>query len=205
MWKTVEVLRMPSSMTAPSPIKRANAAKTVKKVMDLFSPLHPTTYTLHLDFDAGRDGGKAKSGWEKRASQSLTELFDLTGDLSGLSVETLDYPIDYLEELSCRFDLNICMDAGHHLKYGHNLTATFEKYEKKIPIIHLHGVDFSSDLAKDHTSLDKTPEQEIEIIVHLLDRFSGVVSLEVFNLENLICSLNILSNFYQDIPRIKKD
>ena len=43
-------------------------------------------------------------------------------------------------------------------------------------------------------------EEEILKIIRVLENFRGVVSLEVFNLENLTRSLSVLSRYFQDIP-----
>ncbi|MCP4023845.1 MAG: sugar phosphate isomerase/epimerase [Desulfobacteraceae bacterium] len=191
------------SITDSSPLKRKIGVDTIKKVMDLFSPLNPTTHTLHVDFIEGRDDDKHRIDWEKRAKQSLSQLVPFMENSKPISIETLDYPIEYMDDLIRTFHLQVCVDAGHQLKYGHNLLKTFEKFKDRTPIIHLHGVDFSMAKVKDHTSLDKTPAQEFEKIRHVLNRFSQVVSLEVFSLKNLIQSLAFLSRFYNNIPYLK--
>jgi hypothetical protein len=53
---------------------------------------------------------------------------------------------------------------------------------------------------KDHKALDLLSQEEILKIVRVLENFRGVVSLEVFNLENLIRSLSVLFRYFQDIP-----
>ncbi len=190
------------SISDPWRAKRDTAVKAIKKVKTLFSPLNPTTHTLHLDYVEQRDMGPNRSKWEKRIKQSLKDLLDITGDLSFISVETLEYPVEYLEDLIKEFDLNVTIDAGHHLKCSQNLGATFEKYKQKTPVIHLHGVDFTLDPIKDHLSLNKIPHDKFKPVLDLMNQFTGVVSLEVFSLENLIQSLDFLSQIYKDIPTI---
>jgi sugar phosphate isomerase/epimerase len=104
-----------------------------------------------------------------------------------------------VEAMVDEFNFSICVDAGHQIKYGYDLINTFEKHKSKIPIIHLHGVDFSIPTGKDHTSLDKLPEKYASQIQFILKNFNGVVSLEVFNLENLNQSLEFLSKIFKDI------
>jgi len=70
--------------------------------------------------------------------------------------------------------------------------------------MHLHGVAFFDHEIKDHVSLDQLPEKYFVQIQRILERFTGVVSLEVFNLENLNGSLQCLSKvFNQIVPHIE--
>jgi hypothetical protein len=57
-------------------------------------------------------------------------------------------------------------------------------------------VDFSKQQIKDHTSLDKLPEQYCQEVRTILNNYTGVVSLEVFNLENLENSLFFLQKMF---------
>ena len=54
----------------------------------------------------------------------------------------------------------------------------------------------SQSTIKDHTSLDRLPEKYMSQIQTMLNNYTGVVSLEVFNLENLNLSLTWLSKFF---------
>ena len=198
------------SLTHESLEKRQKAKDTFLEVIDIFAPLNPTTHTLHLEMprDVKNDMGNQKmlNNWEKQTRQSLGALISDMSDPGIISIETLDYPFSCLETLVEEFDLSVCIDAGHQIKYGHNLLETFEKHKLRTPIIHLHGVDFSEQYIKDHTSLDKLPKKYLRQIRTILEQFSGVVSLEVFNLENLNRSLTHLSKVYRNIvPKINNN
>jgi len=188
------------SLTHESLNKRQKARDTILKVIDLFTPLAPTTHTLHLDMppDFKNDMGNQKKlkKWEEQARQSLDAVLSEISNPGTISIETLDYPFSCLESLVEELNLSVCIDAGHQIKYGHNLLKTFETHKVRTPIIHLHGVDFSDQKIKDHTSLDKLPPKYFRQIQTILEEFTGVVSLEVFNLENLNRSLTHLSTFF---------
>jgi len=195
------------SLTCESSLKRQNACDTILKVMDLFAPLIPTTYTLHLDLGPEMKNNMknqtAVNNWRKRARHSLQSIVSKLPRPDIISIETLDYPFFLIDSLVEEFDLSVCLDVGHQIKYGYDLLETYEKHQSRVSIIHLHGVAFLNHKIKDHTSLDQLPEKYFRQIQTVLERFSGVVSLEVFNLENLNRSLSFLSTTYGiNVPNI---
>ena len=188
------------SLTRGSMSQRQKACDTLLKVIDLFAPVAPTTYTLHLDMakEIKRDLGNSAQlkRWEERAGQSLDTIVSKLPHPECISIETLDYPFFLVESLVDQFDLSVCLDVGHQIKYGYNLLETYEKHQSRVTIIHLHGVSFSEPTVRDHTGLDLLPEKYFRQIQTILNNFQGVVSLEVFNLENLNRSLSFLSKPY---------
>ncbi|MBU8850083.1 MAG: sugar phosphate isomerase/epimerase, partial [Desulfobacterales bacterium] len=172
------------SLTHESLEERQKAKNTILTVIDLFAPLNPTTHTLHLDMPMDLKNDIEKQGklkkWIKQTRQSLGALLSDIPNPGIISIETLDYPFSCLETLVEELNLSVCIDAGHGIKYGYNILETFEKHKLRTPVIHLHGVDFSDQNIKDHTSLDKLPEKHFRQIHTILEDFTGVVSLEVF-------------------------
>ena len=199
------------SITHKSTKDRLKAGDAILKVMALFAPLKPTTYTLHLDmqkdFNTKNSIADKSLGnkWQDRVRQGFEAFLPQVPNPEIMSIETLDYPFDFVEPLIEEFNLSVCLDAGHQIKYGYNLLQTFEKHKSKTAIIHLHGVDFSQSKIKDHTSLDKLPGQYMKQVKTILNDYSGVVSLEVFNLENLNRSLICLSKLFRDIKPVRFD
>ncbi len=181
------------SLTCKSKRKQLKARDTILRVIDLFTSLTPTTHTLHLDMT---DDIKELKIWEERARQSLESLITNMPDPGIISIETLDYPFGLLETMVKELNLSVCIDVGHQIKYGYNLLETFEKNRLQTSIIHLHGVEFSPQAVKDHTALDLLPKKYFNQIQTILEKFTGVVSLEVFNLENLNRSLTALSKIF---------
>jgi len=184
------------SLTDISESQQARAADTLLEVIELFVPLTPTTYTLHLPMDRGMSTPRDLALWKERAHRGLELLVPQLLNPGKISLETLWYSPSYLQPLVTEFDLSLCIDAGHHFKYGHDLRTTFELFKGKIPVVHLHGVDFSGPAPRDHTRLDRLPNELFAEIAQLLSAFEGVVSLEVFNLENLNRSLAKLATVF---------
>ncbi len=183
---------------------RHKASDTYKLILENMAPLNPTTCTLHLPMpkkvqDKIQTPGVLET-WQDTMHKILSLLVAGIPDPKLISIETLEYPFEYVEELINEFGFSICIDAGHQIKYGYDLYQTFQKHKSKTTLIHLHGVDFSNDLKKDHTSLDKLPVDSLNLVEQLLSDFKGVVSLEIFNLVNLNRSLRILSQLFDNIP-----
>ncbi len=86
------------------------------------------------------------------------------------------------------FDFSICLDIGHILISGYPLEVYFEKYLADTSIIHLHGFQDGTD----HLGIDRLPASSLELIFSALRDYQGVLSLEVFSLEDLRKSLMVL-------------
>lgn len=184
-------------------VKQQKAADTLLRVMDRFYPLTPTTHTLHLEIPAdvkkNMKNQTRLAKWTDNVCQGLELLLNDIADPSIISIETLDYPFSLIEFLVLEFNLSVCIDAGHQIKYNTGLVQTFETHKSRTPIIHLHGVAFGDQDIKDHTSLDQLPKKYFRQVQRILEQFRGVVSLEVFNIENLNRSLLFLSMVFNHI------
>ncbi len=207
------------SLSQGSNMEQERAKETLVEVMALFKPLHPTTHTLHLEMpekilsglkdkdlqDKGHHGRHVNGNdqfakWKNRVHENLADFLDRTENPSGVSIETLNYPFDLVKTFVADFNLSVCADIGHGIKYGHDWMNTCQTHLSRLPVVHVHGVDFSSSALKDHTSLDVLPGDRLCPILDFLTTYSGVVSLEVFNYENLVRSLAVLSRFFKNIP-----
>ena len=175
---------------APERSIRRFALDTIKQIVDLTASLSPSTYTLHLPCDdAGVDNEQVKR-WLDRLNRSIKELVSAGMNGEMFSIETLDYPLDWVEDILIDFNLSVCIDVGHLILYGFDPEAVFKRHKNRTPILHLHGVDNH----KDHLPLDRLTKENVETVVRMLKQFEGVVSLEVFSFDHLKASLNFLDN-----------
>ncbi len=179
------------SLGAPEPSIRHFALETVKQVMDLTTTLSPSTYTLHLTYDEAGFDDEQVQRWRDRLNTSINKL--VSAGISGemISIETLDYPLDWVEDILLDFNLSVCIDVGHLILCGFDPETVFNKYKKRTPILHLHGVDNH----KDHLPLDRLTKEDAETVIKILKQFEGVVSLEVFSFDHLKASLNFLEKY----------
>ena len=181
------------SLSDPEPSIRHAAMETLKKVMDLTASLCPSTYTLHLSYDEkGFDSERIKK-WQDRIYQSIGRFIATGVNPAMISIETLTYPMEWVEEILIDFNLLVCIDLGHLMVYGFDMETVFNKYCHRTSIIHLHGVENHED----HLPLNRLSKEKTEIVMGILKKFNGVVSLEVFSYNHLKNSLTFLEKLWQ--------
>lgn len=168
---------------------RVKGVNIAKKVMERTLCLRPSLYTLHLDLrnKEGREETDIKT-WRRRIGQSIKEIRECGVEPSRISIETLGYPFEWIEDVVEASGFSICLDIGHILITGQDLRLYFDKYLPKASILHLHGFQDKSD----HLAIDRLPEPALKLIVSHLRDYHGIVSLEVFSLDDLKRSLFVL-------------
>ena len=203
-------IHLPTDINPAAAVKkeRQQACDTILKILELFEPVPVTTHTLHLPMPEQvrdcRDASDSIDRWQKNAWSGMALLAAGLPDPGIISIETLDYPFEHVEPVVNALNLSVCIDAGHQIKYGHDLMRTFSAHKFRTPLIHLHGVDMSGPVKKDHVSLNRLPDDDLDLVRTLLYSYDGVVSLEVFQFENLIRSLDVLSGWFDDIPVLSR-
>jgi len=174
---------------------RLRSVDTLKRVLDLTSPLSPTTSTLHLAADptTGENRNTIRR-WQNRVSDSLGRLLQDGLDASSLSIETLDYPFTWVEDIIASHGLSVCLDLGHLIRYGYDVQQALQRHAGRTEVIHLHGVCNG----RDHLSLDKMPGAFLKPIIRFLGSYRNTLSIEVFSLENLVHSLRFLDKVWEE-------
>jgi sugar phosphate isomerase/epimerase len=170
----------------PDPALRQEFCTTALRFYERTLNLNPTAYVLHLD--SRKADGEVEAdqvAWHQRIQASLETLQSQGIDLRQVVVENLEYPLDRLVPFAAAFDMGLCLDIGHLLRYGHNVQDQLERFLHRSSMVHLHGVDDGVD----HVGLNHIPPRVWDIIGQALKAYQGGVSLEVFNLDDLIPSL----------------
>jgi sugar phosphate isomerase/epimerase len=175
------------------PLLQHHAVETIKKVVDLTAPLSPSTHTLHLSYGETNLEKESIKRWQERLYNSIEQLVATGLNSEIISIETLTYPLDWVEKILNYFNLSVCIDLGHLMIQGVDFEEIFFKYAPLTTIIHLHGVEDR----RDHQSLSRLSESDMETVIGILQRFTEVVSLEVFSYNELINSLNVLEKSWQ--------
>lgn len=181
------------SMSAPDPSKRQAALKTILQIIDLTLPLAPSTYTLHLPYNGTDFEPEQIKKWQELVYQSMEQLLSTGIATRWISIETLDYPFEWVENILNDLNLSACIDLGHLMVHGFEPETVFERYSHITSIIHLHGVENNTD----HLALDRLSSKRANTIMGILKRFTGVVSLEVFSYNKLVNSLLFLERRWQ--------
>jgi sugar phosphate isomerase/epimerase len=163
---------------------RSKGVQVIRKIVEKTRCLNPSVYVLHLDPKGKTDLGE----WKATLHRSLTELSGWDIDPGRISVETLGYPFEWVEDIVRRFGFSICLDIGHILTHGFDLPHYLERYLPATSAIHLHGLRDGTD----HLGIDHLPEDVLALILSRLRQYKGVVSIEVFSIEDLKRSVKIL-------------
>ena len=166
---------------------RRSAVDVLTQMIDRCAPLNPTTFTLHLIRDPSEPDYQR---WQANSTTSIEAV--LSAGLPGrrISVETLDYDFELAAPVIAHLNTSVCMDMGHLMVHGVDITTFYDSWKDRITIAHLHGVDG----ARDHLPLDRLTTSRMVKVVDVLKRFSGVVSLEVFSFRALNASMTHLLN-----------
>jgi sugar phosphate isomerase/epimerase len=182
------------SISERDPAQQQRAVETMIGVMELVRPLEASALILHVPYGEKSYDENLVKHWRDRVYQNLAKITSAVGMQDIIALETLDYPLELLEDIVFDLDLMICLDLGHLMVYDYDLIEVFNKYSFKTSIIHLHGVENN----RDHTTLDRLSEKFVSTVLQILKRFTGVVSLEVFSFENLNSSLKFLENHWEE-------
>jgi len=174
---------------------RRGAVDTIIRAYRLAAPLNPTTRILHLPLDVAATDQKEINRWRQRIKKSVEALLLAGIPGQSLSVETLNYPLEWIRPIIETFDLAVCIDVGHLLGQGIDWQSEYRQWAHRTNTIHLHGI--LDD--RDHCGLDALPESVFTEILAALRSFTGTVSVEVFCFDDLQKSLMCLERYWQEI------
>jgi len=165
---------------------RSEGVSIVKRVIERTLCLNPSVYTLH--FDRRNKNGREESDietWRRRIIQSVEGIVEYGVGSNRISIETLGYPFEWIEDIIRDFGFSVCLDIGHILIKDQDLRLYLDNYLADTSIIHLHG--FQNGI--DHLGIDQLPESALKLILSYLRDYHGIVSLEVFSIDDLKRSL----------------
>lgn len=167
-----------------------DSIKILKYVYELTLNLKPVTYTIHIDPLCP----ETIAIFEKRKKQIINDFNNIFISHNQICIENLNEYFPLISDEFIQNNYSVCMDIGHILKksppylWEKNIIYFFDKYEKYIKIIHLHGIINN----KDHHTIKNIPENIIKLIINKAKKLKISVILEIFYYEDIIESINIL-------------
>ncbi len=178
----------------PSPAVRFEGINTVKKFIGRTLPLSPSVYTLHYSLrDRQNCDASDPEEWKERIVQSSKEILKCGIEPSRISIETLGYPFEWIEDIVRNFKFSICLDVGHLLLQGLNVESYLQRYLRHTSIIHLHGIQDG----RDHLGIDRLDKETLDLVFSYLPSYQGILSIEVFGFDELKSSLEVLEKRWQ--------
>ncbi len=165
---------------------RSHGVEAAKAFISRTAPLDPTCWVLHLDWQRP-DGTEQHEpqAWVERLHQSLTQILATGVCSASIVVENLMYPFELVTPLARELDLRLCLDIGHLLLFETDPLDFFQRHFPLASMLHVHGVR----QGKDHVSLDHLDAAMARLLCEKLRGYTGGVSLEIFNRNDLDASL----------------
>lgn len=171
-----------------------------QEVIALTQSLKPWAYVLHLDgrtvqFPTASTGAPAH--WHREARLALAHVTTMIDEALLLAVENLEgYAPDFVAPVVDQLPVSRCVDIGHLWRDFHDPLPWLVQALPRTRVVHLHGVQRSGPrTVHDHQSLRWMRATELDAVVHCLmtATYLGVLTLEVFGIEDFTTSLHALA------------
>lgn len=166
-----------------------------RRVIERTRPLEPFAYIVHLDGKAIESDASDRmlERWQSQAVKSLEQVAVWTGDPSRVCVENLEnYDPTAFAPVLDALPVSRCVDVGHLWRQGRDPLPYLQQWraEGRTRVVHLHGVN-----ERDHQSLAEVAPHALDPIVrHLMNHVGGVVTLEVFGVDDFFSSFSALES-----------
>lgn len=168
-----------------------------KKVIQLTNCLNPYAFVVHLN---GRD--LLKNGydyhshniWVQNSLRALDLVSTWAGRAQKICVENLEgYPLEFWEPVFEQCEVSRCIDIGHLLLDGHDPIPYLNQHLHRATVLHLHGIS-----KRDHKSIIHIERSMLKNILNTImeNHYQHVVTLEIFDHEDFLSSMEILNSFY---------
>ncbi len=178
---------------------RHPSLEKARRVIERMRALNSFAYVVHLDgrganspFSlAGRRTGDEGqlARWQSQATRSLERVAGWTGDASRVCVENLENydPTVFIQVLDA-VPASRCVDVGHFWLQGRDPLPHLRQWQNRTRVVHLHGIG-----ERDHKSLTLVPPEALKpVIAYLMENMRGVVTLEVFGVDDFFSSKQAL-------------
>jgi sugar phosphate isomerase/epimerase len=163
-----------------------------RRVIEATRGLSPHAYTLHLDgrrLMSEHDDGVI-THWQEASGRALELVSEWLDEPEKLGIENLEaWDPEAFAPLLDILPVGRTIDVGHFWLQGIDPLAHLERWIDRANVVHVHGI-----AERDHASLTHVPVEDLDrVTAFLMENFSGVVTLEVFNLPDLTSSLDMLA------------
>ena len=190
-----------ASLGSADAARRQAGVDAVRRAVDAATAFEPEHYVLHVYLgDGERDPQPplALDAWRERAAISLRQLLAHGVAPRQLCVEALDYDFALIHPVIEALDLSIALDVGHWVRDARDELSELERYLPRARLLQWHGTEPGG---RDHRSLRHYPfDRARELLSALVAaRFDGVLTLEVFDPEELASSEQMLARLWREL------
>lgn len=188
-------LPLDTSLGSADEAERRASVEKCRRIIELMMPVGPFAWILHLHGDKrGNPPTDNIPRWIKQNRHSICELLEGGPDARRICIETLDYDFSLTANLIEEFDLSVCLDIGHLLHGGCDISAHLTKWMDRARVFHWHGIDSSGC---DHRHLGYIPSGLLENLATRLSWLPAsdqrVMTIEVFGEDDFKRSMQTVS------------
>ena len=166
---------------------RHPSLEKARRVIERTRVLDPFAYIVHLDGKAIQNGAEAEllARWQSQAARSLEQVAVWAGDAQRVCVENLEnYDAAAFAPALDAVPVSRCVDIGHFWRQGLDPLPHLREWQARTRVIHIHGIG-----ERDHKSLAEMPFELLDSAIHhLISNMRGVVTLEVFGVDDFFSS-----------------
>jgi sugar phosphate isomerase/epimerase len=163
-----------------------------RRVIEATRDLDPHAYTLHLDGRCLMENPTPGviTRWQEASAGALKMVSDWLDEPERLGIENVEaWDPAAFAPLVTALPVGRTIDVGHLWLQGADAIDHLKQWIDRARVVHLHGI-----AERDHASLTHVASAELDrVTAFLAENFSGVVTIEVFNLANLTSSLEVLA------------
>jgi sugar phosphate isomerase/epimerase len=154
--------------------------------------LCPHAYVMHLDGTVLLDSPSSHvmTEWVERSRRVLAHVCSWLDEPQRLCVENVEgWDPDLLTPVLDRLPVGRVVDVGHLWLQRRDPVEHLRRWVDRTRVVHIHGIG-----TRDHLSLGLVPQQVLDpVIAFLAGEFTGVVTLEVFSVDDLTSSMAALN------------
>jgi sugar phosphate isomerase/epimerase len=162
-----------------------------RRVIEATRDLQPYAYTAHLDGALLMQNPTAGelATWQANAQHALEVVLGWFDRPEVLCIENIErWDPGAFAPVVEALPVGLTADVGHFWLQGTDPLAYLDRWGDRIRVVHMHGI-----ADRDHASLAHVPADRLDPVVGALQqRFDGVLTLEVFNRDDLESSMEAL-------------
>lgn len=189
-----------ASLASEDEARRAAGVCEVLQIIEFCRPLEPSAHVVHVYLGDEEHGPRPTDidAFRARATRSLEALLNAGVSATQLCIEYLDYDLDLLSPVIEALDLQVALDVGHLLRDGRNWREILQRYLPRTRLVQWHGTEPGG---RDHKSLRHVPRDTARSVIAdlLAARYTGVLTLEVFNPQDFEQSLSIVHELLAEV------
>ncbi|MEW6532202.1 MAG: cobamide remodeling phosphodiesterase CbiR [Thermodesulfobacteriota bacterium] len=179
-------VHLPLDLALASDSPQASLEKALRVIRST-AALSPYAFIVHVERGEESLGARPERAVDN-AVRSLEALATKVGGCTRLCVENSEPGhFEIINAILEKLPVSCCVDAGHVWKERLDPVPLLERLLPKTRVIHLHGVGH-----RDHQALSLVSTADLDPVIALLRGFEGVLTLEVFNEQDLADSLMAL-------------